>query len=266
MPVRPESPEIIWAWGYPWERPRHSFVLIGGTAFPLGGWSPADPLAARLGRGERARPLDAALRAAGIAPAVWEAEPRTGLLAYGSNAAPSQLLRKFPDALGRAIPVTAVEVADVDVVFSAHLTSYGSLPATIHRTPGARAHLAITWLTDEERSIMHRTEGGNYRLEEVPGVASVVAYVSDHGVIPLAGAPRGLSAAVVAGSRRRRLGQAEAIEAAARDYFPGHDARSLSLRAIADPAWRRRATRTLAENALPARLGEGPAIAPADLV
>lgn len=265
MPTGAESPEIIRAWGYPWERPRYSYLLLGGVARPLGSWSPARPLDARLGRGAAGPTLGSALSAAGIDPLVWASEPRAGLLAYGSNAAPSQLLRKFPDAAQRAIPVTTVVVADVDVVFSAHLTSYGSLPATIHRTPGARAHLAVTWLTPAERSTMHRSEGGNYRLEQVPGLPNVSAYVSDHGVIPLGGEPLGLAAVTVADAGRARLAQADAIGAAARDYFPGHDARSLSLRAISDRPWRRAATRTLAENAEPARLGDGPAVAPADL-
>lgn len=261
-----ESPEIARAWGYPWERPRHSYVLLGGVAQPVDAWSRESPLDTRLGRGDAAAPLASALVRAGLDPAGWEAETRTGLLAYGSNAAPSQLRRKFLDAERRAIPVTAVVVSDVDVVFSAHLTSYGSLPATIHRTPGARAHLAITWLTDEERSIMHRSEGGNYRLEEVPGLASVFAYVSDHGAIPLGGEVRGLSAVTVADAGRARLAQPEAVAAAARDYFPDHDARGLSEHAIADREWRRAATRTLAANAVPAILGDGPAVPPADLL
>ena len=266
MAAPEQSPEILRAWGYPWERPRHSYVLLAGVPRPLGRWSPEAPGSARLGSGAAAPPLSDALLLAGVDPDAWAAAPRVGLLAYGSNAAPAQLLRKFPDAARRAIPVTTTVVADVDVVFSAHLTSYGSLPATIHRTPGARAHLAVTWLTAEERAVMHRSEGGNYRLEEVPGLAGVAAYVSDHGVIPLGGAPAGLSAITVADAGRRRLAQREAIAAAARNYFPGEDARSLAARAIADSSWRRAATAHLAANAVPARLGDGPAVAPADLV
>lgn len=257
--------QISRAWGYPWERPQHAFIFLGGVARPLGAWSAEAPQDARLGRGSAATPLADGLAAAGIDPDRWSAEPRTGLLAYGSNAAPSQLLRKYPDASGRAIPVTEVVVDDVDVVFSAHLTSYGSLPATIHRTPGARAHLAVTWLTDEERSTMHRTEGGNYRLEEVPGLPKVSAYVSDHGAALLDGEICGLSAVTVAATGRRRLTQREALEAVARGYFSDLDAAGLTLSVIADPETRQAATADLAAAAAPALLGDGPSVAPGDL-
>src|SRR3546814_20831446 len=68
--------------------------------------------------------------------------------------------RKFGHLAGAAsaIPVTRTWLGDHDVVYSAHVTRYGSLSATLHRAPGTRVQVYVTWLTEAQLPRMHETE------------------------------------------------------------------------------------------------------------
>src|ERR1700687_4116749 len=68
---------------------------------------------------------------------------RVPVLAIGSNSSPSQLSRKFtdpsfndPKSPDSRILVYRARVPDMDIVYAAHIASYGSLPATIMSKPG----------------------------------------------------------------------------------------------------------------------------------
>ena len=89
-------------------------------------------------------------------------ENRTPVLAVGSNRAPEQLRRKFGDIA--LVPVTVASLRDLDVVYSAHMASYGSIPATLAPSPGTRVAVSLTWLTPDQLNRMHETEaiGVNY--------------------------------------------------------------------------------------------------------
>ena len=91
-------------------------------------------------------------------------EQRTPVIACGSNGAPARLARKFTGG-GAKIPVTPAWLHDWAVVYSAHFTSYGALPATLHRCPGARTRLCVTWLTAAQLELMHRSEGAGERYD-----------------------------------------------------------------------------------------------------
>ncbi|MGI9508322.1 MAG: hypothetical protein ACR2QJ_03110 [Geminicoccaceae bacterium] len=82
---------------------------------------------------------------------------RTAVIAAGSNASPARLAAKFGD--GASIPVERAELDGFTVVFAGHFTAYGAMPATLCPHPGARTTVWITWLTPEQLSIMHRSEG-----------------------------------------------------------------------------------------------------------
>jgi hypothetical protein len=92
-------------------------------------------------------------------------EPLTGIpshlrpvLAIGAGAAPSQLSRKFgicPDGL----PVSCAIVHDYAVVFSAHFTTFGSLPATLVAHPGSACRAFVTWLTEPQVTLLQTGEG-----------------------------------------------------------------------------------------------------------
>ena len=76
-------------------------------------------------------------------------EGRTPVLAIGSNQSPIRLSQKFGHAPRHRIPVQRAELHGFDVVFSAHIAAYGSVPAMLQLSPGARMSIAVTWLDDE---------------------------------------------------------------------------------------------------------------------
>ena len=124
------DPLILRALNYPYSYPAYDFVLDNGSAAPL----------------QDRKSL----------------EGRIPVLAIGSNRSPEQLLRKFGDQ--DFLPVTCVKLCDYDVVYAAHIASYGAIPAVLARSPGTIVDIAITWLTKLQLQRMHETEaiGINY--------------------------------------------------------------------------------------------------------
>ena len=97
---------IALATGYPYEFPACSYLFADHARHPL----PDDLLAELTGR--------------------------IPVIACGSNRAPEQLARKFQDwPLPLRIPVLCAKLAGFDVVYSAHFTRYGAVPATLHPSP-----------------------------------------------------------------------------------------------------------------------------------
>lgn len=82
----------------------------------------------------------------------------TPVLAIGSNASTEQLRRKFGSSNAVRIPVTIGELHNHDVVYSAYMTGYGSIPATLIASPGTSVQVAITWLNQDLLATMHGTE------------------------------------------------------------------------------------------------------------
>jgi len=97
---------------------------------------------------------------------------RFPVIACGSNQSPEQLGRKFSDKSRGPIPVLKVTVKDFDAVYSPHFSNYGSVPATLHHTPGTHVELFANWLTEEELTRMHETEavGMNYDFGRLDGI------------------------------------------------------------------------------------------------
>ncbi len=134
--------------------------------------------------------------AAGPVPGL---EGRRPVLALGSNAAPSQLARKFPK-IDAPIPVSRAVLRDHAVVYSAHFSRYGSLPASLTRQEGALAYVFVTWLTPAQLERMHETEGVGdryeYRESELPitvegagGLGRIGVYLGRAGPLRVAGRP-----------------------------------------------------------------------------
>ena len=95
---------------------------------------------------------------------------RTPVLAAGSNQSPEQLIRKYghlPD-IGY-IPAERGVLHDFAVVYAAHLTGYGSLPATFQHSPGTIVRVFVLWMTEKQLARMHETEG-NYTYDHLTGV------------------------------------------------------------------------------------------------
>ena len=81
---------------------------------------------------------------------------RQAVLAVGSNRSPEQLVRKF--GKNETIPVTKATLHDYDVFYSAHIASYGSIPAVLGRSDGTSVDLSVTWLLPHQLERMHETE------------------------------------------------------------------------------------------------------------
>ncbi len=115
------------------------------------------------------------------------------VVASGSNGSPDRLRQKFGDTAD--VPVTYGIIHDLVPVFAARVTGYGSVPATLAVVPGARAGVHVTWLTDLQLEVMHRTEslGTGYSYCALEGFgfdargehpsAPLHAYISLHGAL-----------------------------------------------------------------------------------
>ena len=207
---------------YPFARPSGSFLFVDGDAPPL--LSLAGSLEdAEIEIGGRPVPAGRLLRQRGIAAPAPLAQ-RTPVLAYGANAAPERLRRKYAPLRPAVFPVLRARLHGFDIVHAAHVSSYGAVPATIERSPGTVCEIAVTWLDARQLARMHETEFSrrtyrfgllaNIRLEPdlLPPMDAVSSYVGGHGHIAAPdGAPDGepfaLAAIEAAGRRFRALSQ-----------------------------------------------------------
>lgn len=182
------------------------------------------------------------------APGLWRPLPanaallqgRTPVLAAGSNRAPERLAQKFQALFPQArIPVTRAHLTGFDSVYCAHVTSYGSVPATLHPSPGTTVSLHITWLDAEELACMHETEqpGVNYHFVRLKALAlalddggvpldTAYAYLSVHGAALIDGGPVALTAVPAENRRFVARAQEAMIAALAAEAVPGVDVRT----------------------------------------
>lgn len=123
-------------------------------------------------------------------PEDFDRSGRTPLLSYGANAAPEALALKLASLPGEPLPAVRSELRDFDVVYSAHVSPYGAVPATLLESPGTVAPVFVLHPTAEQRALLTATEL-NYDLVEVGGLA---AYRSKHGCLELDGSPVALAA------------------------------------------------------------------------
>lgn len=182
------DPVLRRAAGYPYDLTQTSFTFVDGEAAPF------DPA---LTKG------------------------RHPVIGYGSNQSPQRLRQKYGTAHS-PIPVQRGRLADHDVVYSAHFSSYGSLPAALRHVAGTTVSVAVNWLDDEQLAAMHPTEWDNYhyarltnislRLAEGEELGEAYAYLSFRGHVARAGEPIALAAVA---ADNRQLGALDQIEALA---------------------------------------------------
>ena len=225
--------------GYPYAAPGGSYLYRDGAATPLTG------------------PLDAALTAV-----------RVPVIAHGSNRAPEQMHRKFGHLAGdaSAIPVTRALLHDHDVVFSAHMTRYGSVSATLHEAPGTRVEIYVTWLTEAQVERMHETEigAGNYgygrmgglslAVEQGPVLEEAFVYLSVHGCLAdpdRPEAPLALAAVPAENRIHRAVLQEEALAVLHRAHHADLAFDAMILANIKDLEQRRRLVDALQATAVP---------------
>ncbi len=175
MEARPDTDELVRrALAYPYDPPKGSFVQLGDRTLP-------------------------------VPPQEIEIEGRRALLAYGANASPEALTRKLAHLEPRPIPVLRVSLSGWDVVYSAHVTRYGAVPAAVVASPGTVASVHLVFPDDEQLAALAATEGRNYRLEQLAdftaeleiggeGPVEIDAFISIHGPVLLDGSPVALAA------------------------------------------------------------------------
>lgn len=95
---------------------------------------------------------------------------RTPALAIGSNAAPEHLAWKFADRFDEpTVAATTVRIKNYEVVYATHISRYGSVPATMVKSPGTTVQLKLLWSTPEQTTLMHDSEslGADYAIGHV---------------------------------------------------------------------------------------------------
>ena len=247
--------------GYPYHAPSHSYLFVNGTAHEIDGFRGDPVLDGEIYVNDERLPATRFLRRIGVhAPAGLAA--RTPVIAHGSNAAPEQLARKFAGLDDDVIiPVMRGGLSDHDVVYAAHFTAYGSIPATLEVSPGTTAEIAVIYLTDAQLARMHKTEGlgASYVFGRLGGIFLDVdgldplteahVYLTLHGAAMLADKPVALSS-VNAHHRRFTAQPMAAMLALARDHLaPGLGLDAFILGTIGDETLRRKHIAALRQGA-----------------
>ena len=208
LPRRRFSPaDYERALGYPWERPRGSFLLGPAGVEPLEQMSPE----------RRERTIAQLTAPAGREP----------LLAFGSNGAPEVLARKFahfPAEADRTVLVLSGRLHDFDVGASPQPAIYGSMPATLFPSHGTEARGAVLWVTPAQLTQLAWSEL-SYRLgrlrtpfetdEGSHEFDQLLAFVSRFGAFRLDGRVVALEAIPARGRAAAALSQAQLLDAAA---------------------------------------------------
>ena len=190
-------------------------------------------------------------------------EGRVPVIACGSNRSPVQLARKYQDHGHAVIPVQRAWLDDFDVVYAAHITSYGSIAAMLQHVPGTKVEVSITWLAEDLMARMDETEGRgfDYDLAALDDVTletalgdihiSAYAYVYGHGTLVDAGAPVGIREIRAHGRPHRACTQSE-ILALVHDRLGGAaDVDAFIHQNIDHPPRRRARERALQADAMP---------------
>jgi hypothetical protein len=171
-------------------------------------------------------------------------EERTAMLAYGSNAAPEVLARKL--ALSdQPVLVVPAWLDDFDVVYSAHISPYGAVPATLQRSPGTRVRVHVVYMTSAQVGLVSATEP-NYEasalanatclLDDGEEIFAPAAYLSRHGCLLDAGAELALSAVEASGRSFPACGEGEMLERLRALFCPDESLETFVLANVTDPA------------------------------
>lgn len=157
------------------------------------------------------------------------------MLAVGSNAAPTQLTRKFATFAGdREVVAVACELRDHDVVYAARVSTYGAVPATVARCHAVTVTVKALLLDDAQLARLDETEGVGRAYDRVvlnadlvqvdgrplrlavPAAGRPSCYVARRGPALCGGAPVALSAVPAAGRVWRDLDEETMLRCTAR--------------------------------------------------
>jgi hypothetical protein len=171
-------------------------------------------------------------------------EERTPVLAYGSNAAPRVLSRKL--ALSdQPVLVVPARLREFDVVYSAHISPYGAVPATLQRSPGTEVRVHVIYMTDAQIGVISATEpnyepqlldGIECRLEDGEVLSELSAYISRHGCLLLDGSEVALAAVSATGRTLAAMSEPDVMERVRSSLCPLDELDAFVLANVTDPA------------------------------
>ena len=182
---------------------------------------------------------------------------RTPVLAIGSNQAPERLVQKFGHDATHVIPVQRAQLSGFDVVFSAHISSYGAVPAMLQTSPGSTVSIAVTWLNDEQLEIMHATEiaAANYWFAELQEISVTLdngvvhteacAYLSSRGHLNISSSPVALSAIGCSARNYPAMTTGEALEHVRQRVAPDHSPDQFVHQLVENRDYRRQVITTI---------------------
>jgi hypothetical protein len=248
---------------YPYEAPRSSFVLAAGRYYDVLEPRPLEDLS-RVPFRDVASDRELAFGEL-LGPDASEAagRARRGVLAYGANRAPQALKRKralpgFPP--DDAIVVLRARLHGFDVVYSAHLSPYGAVGATLQASPGTAVEVWLTLLTHAQLAALGETEP-NYTLEQLDRLELEVdggerpdraqSYVSRHGSLVLEGQETALAAIPAEGRSLPARTEPDVLAAVAARLGHGGSVDEFILESVADPERSAARTRELRRDARP---------------
>ena len=123
---------------------------------------------------------------------LYEAKRRVPMLAIGSNSSDEQLNRKFKNAAYRNdMLILPAWLENYSVVYMPLITYYGSVPATLCRTPGISARVTVGFFTVEQARDIIGTES-HYAVHRLHDKAifddgrsfdQALAFISGYGVL-----------------------------------------------------------------------------------
>lgn len=169
---------------------------------------------------------------------------RATLLAYGSNGSPEVLGRKLALSADPVL-VEPAWLHDFDVVYSAHISPYGAVPATLQRSPGTAVRVTVLHLTPEQLRLVSATEP-NYeptvlvdaRCELAGGEAKteLAAYLSRQGCLLVDGAEVALIAVPARERRFAEMSEPQVLEHVRSALAPEETIDAFVLGNVTDPA------------------------------
>jgi len=166
---------------YPFDIPNYSYVFVNGGVLKLIEFNPNSLMDCTIQVDNERQKLRSYLYLKKVDLDLNFSDCHL-VLAYGSNASFKQLQRKFSSFNGDVmIPVIKACLFDFDIVYSAHFSPYGSIPATLQYSPETMVETFTIYLTDSQLNYMHETEklGVNYTF----GKLSDIRLVLENGMI-----------------------------------------------------------------------------------
>jgi hypothetical protein len=182
------------------------------------------------------------------------AAKRWPVIAYGSNSNADVLRDKLSGIGPTFVPMLRAQLRDVDVVYSAHVSPKGAIPATLCPSPDTRLTVFVLLLEINQLVAMDETEPNYDRmLVTKPGVlmpdlaaaAQAYVYKSKHGLLNIDGEPRRVAPIPAAARRFQTVTEPDVLEIARQrlGVAPGGSAEAAEAQ-----------TATLKRDALPAEL------------